>query len=132
VARIEALAGFLAHEDGADLLAAYKRAGNILKAEARKQPLPGGEPMRPAEPAEEAALFDALRESRPELETALAAEDYTAALEALASLRRPLDAFFDGVLVNSAVATERDNRLRLLGQVRETMGRAADFSRVSG
>jgi glycyl-tRNA synthetase beta chain len=43
-----------------------------------------------------------------------------------------LDAFFDGVLVNSAVATERDNRLRLLGQVRETMGRAADFSRVSG
>jgi glycyl-tRNA synthetase beta chain len=132
VARIEALAGFLAHEDGADLLAAYKRAGNILKAEARKQPLPDGEPIRPAAPAEEAALFDALRESRPGLETALAAEDYTAALEALASLRRPLDAFFDGVLVNSAVASERDNRLRLLGQVRETMGRAADFSRVSG
>ena len=132
VARIDALAGFLAHEDGADLLAAYKRAGNILRAEARKQPLPDGKPVRPAAPAEEAALYDALRDGRPRLEAALAAEDYTAALEALASLRRPLDAFFDGVLVNSAVAAERDNRLRLLGEVRETMGLVADFSRVSG
>jgi glycyl-tRNA synthetase beta chain len=132
VARIDTLAAFLASEDGADLLAAYKRAGNILNAEARKQPLPDGHPIRPSAPAEEAALFDALRDNRPRLEAALSAEDYDAALEALASLRGPVDAFFDGVLVNSAVATERDNRLRLLGEVRETMGRAADFSRVSG
>jgi len=132
VARIEALAAFLASEDGADLLAAYKRAGNILNAEARKQRLPDGRSVRPQEPAEEATLFDALQDCRPRLEAALAAEDYTAALEALAWLRRPVDAFFEGVLVNSTVVAERDNRLRLLGEVRETMGRAADFSRVSG
>jgi glycyl-tRNA synthetase beta chain len=132
VARIEALAAFLATEDGANLLAGYKRAGNILAAEAKKGALPEGKPSRAAfGPAEEAALFDALVESRPHIEAALAAEDYPAALTALAALRAPVDAFFDKVLVNSPDLAERANRLALLGEVRDAMGQVADFSLVS-
>ena len=63
---------------------------------------------------------------------ALAAEDFTGAMTALAALRAPVDAFFVGVLVNSDVPAERDNRLRLLQQVQSAMGRVADFSLVTG
>jgi glycyl-tRNA synthetase beta chain len=131
-ARVEALATFLASENGVNLLAGYKRAGNILNAEAKKGALPSGEPTRPAEPSEEAALFDALKENRPMVAAALAMEDFDAALSALAALRTPVDAFFNAVLVNSPIPAERDNRLRLLGLVRDAIGQAADFSRVSG
>lgn len=132
VARIETLTAFLATEDGADLLAAYKRAGNILNAEVRKDPLPQGSSVRPPGPPEELALFDTLHRCRPALEASLAAEDFPAALAGLASLCGPVNGFFDGVLVNSSVAAERDNRLRLLGEVREVVGRVADFSLISG
>lgn len=132
VDRVEALGGFLGSENGANLLAGYKRAGNILNAESKKGPLPDGDPARPEGPAEEIALFDALSHGRPEIGASLDSEDYDAAFTALAALRAPVDAFFDGVLVNSPVAAERDNRLRLLGWVRGVMREAADFSLVSG
>ncbi len=131
VSRVEALTTFLATEDGTNLLQGYKRAANILKAEEKKGPLPSGEPSRVAEPAEEGALFDALAALGPKLDAALAAEDFTGAMTALAALRAPIDAFF--VLhVNSDVPAERDNRLRLLQQVQSAMGRVADFSLVTG
>jgi len=132
VSRVEALTIFLATEDGTNLLQGFKRAANILKAEEKKGPLPTGEPSRVAEPAEEGALFDALAALGPKLDAALAAEDFTGAMTALAALRAPVDAFFVGVLVNSDVPAERDNRLRLLQQVQSAMGRVADFSLVTG
>ena len=132
VSRVEALTTFLATEDGTNLLQGYKRAANILKAEEKKGALPSGEPSRVAEPAEEGALFDALAALGPKLDAALAAEDFTGAMTALAALRAPVDAFFVGVLVNSDVPAERDNRLRLLQQVQGSMGRVADFSLVTG
>jgi glycyl-tRNA synthetase beta chain len=132
VSRVEALTTFLATEDGTNLLQGYKRAANILKAEEKKGALPSGEPSRVAEPAEEGALFDALAALGPKLDAALTAEDFTGAMTALAALRAPVDAFFVGVLVNSDVAAERDNRLRLLQQVQSAMGRVADFSLVTG
>ncbi len=133
VRRIEALDRFLATEDGANLLAGRKRASNILAAEARKGPLPQGAPISAAgAPAEEAALIRALVAAEPKVEAALEAEDFAAAMRALAALRAPVDAFFEKVLVNSEVAAERENRLELLGQVRALMDRVADFSLVSG
>ncbi len=132
VDRVRVLDGFLATEDGTNLLQGYKRAVNILKAEEKKGDLPTGAPSRVAAPAEEGALFDALTAAAPKLDAALAAEDFTGAMTALAALRGPVDAFFDKVLVNSDVPTERDNRLRLLQQVRDAMGRVADFSLVTG
>ena len=132
VARVEALSTFLSTDDGANLLAGYKRAANILKAEEKKGPLPSGAPSKVAEPAEEGALFAALEALSPKLDAALAGEDFTAAMTALAGLRAPVDAFFDKVLVNSDVPAERENRLRLLQQVQVSMGRVADFSLVTG
>jgi glycyl-tRNA synthetase beta chain len=131
--RIEALGRFLATVDGANLLAAYKRASNILAAEGKKGPLPSGPPrLLPGAPPEEVALIGALDRALPKVETALTAEDFAAAMLALAALRAPVDAFFEQVLVNSDKAGERENRLKLLGEVRALMGQVADFSQVSG
>jgi len=95
--------------------------------------LPEGVPTALAgAPAEESALIGALRQAGPRVETALEAEDFAAAMRALAALRAPVDLFFEKVLVNSQIAAERENRLKLLGQVRALMGQAADFSQVSG
>jgi glycyl-tRNA synthetase beta chain len=133
VSRVQALGGFLTTEDGANLLAGYKRAVNILRAEEKKGPLPQGEPADMAgAPPEEAALVQAVSALEPRLATLLQAEDFAGAMRALAGLRAPVDAFFDKVLVNSTVAEERDNRLRLLAKVRDAMGRVADFSQVTG
>jgi glycyl-tRNA synthetase beta chain len=133
VARVRALEAFVATDDGANLLAGYKRAINLLNTEARKGPLPSGEPGRgPNLPAPEIALIDALATARPRIEAALADENFAAALGALASLREPVDAFFEGVLVNSPIPKERHNRLKLLAQVRVAMGQVADFSLISG
>ncbi|HEY3696351.1 glycine--tRNA ligase subunit beta [Phenylobacterium sp.] len=133
VARVSALARFLDTEDGANLLAGYKRATNILKAEEKKGPLPAGGALAMAgAPAEEAALIAALKSAAEPVANALADEDFAGAMRALAGLRAPVDAFFDKVMVNSEVAAERQNRLRLLGEVRDAMGRVADFSQVTG
>ena len=131
VAKVNALEGFLGTEDGKNLLAGYKRAVNILKAEEKKGPLPSGAPSETA-PGEEGALTNAVGHMEIEVGKALAKEDYAAAMTALAELREPVDAFFDKVLVNSDIATERENRLKLLMKVRDAMGRVADFSQITG
>ena len=131
VAKVSALADFLGTEDGANLLAGYKRAVNILKAEEKKGALPVGDPIASA-PGEEGALTAAVGRMEAALDKALDKEDYAAAMTALAALRAPVDAFFDKVLVNSDVPAERDNRLRLLAKVRDAMGRVADFGQVTG
>jgi glycyl-tRNA synthetase beta chain len=133
VARVAALGGFLKTEDGANLLAGYKRATNIHKAEEKKSPLPTGAAVPlPGAPHEETALLAALDAAEPAVDAALAAEDFAAAMRALAALRQSVDGFFDKVLVNADNAAERDNRLRLLIRVREAMGRVADFAQVVG
>ena len=133
VARVEALDGFLSGADGQNLLAGYKRAGNILKAEEKKGELPAGPAVAmPGAPAEEGALIAALEAAEPSVAQALQQEDFAGAMRALSGLRAPVDAFFEAVLVNSENAAERDNRLRLLVQVRDLMERVADFSQVTG
>ena len=133
VARVEALDGFLGTEDGKNLLAGYKRATNILKAEEKKGAIPDGAAQAMAgAPAEEGALIAALAAVEPQVAAALQQEDFAGAMKALSGLREPVDAFFEKVLVNSDVASERDNRLKLLGQVRRAMGRVADFGEVNG
>jgi glycyl-tRNA synthetase beta chain len=133
VSRVNALEAFLGTEDGQDLLAGYKRAVNILKAEEKKGPLPSGDPVDMAgAPPEEAALINEIGHMEVEVGKALATEDFAAAMTKLAAIREPVDAFFDKVLVNSDLETERDNRLRLLAKVRDAMGRVADFSQVAG
>jgi glycyl-tRNA synthetase beta chain len=134
VRRVEALDGFLSTDDGANLLAGYKRASNILRAEAKKGDVPTGmiQTGLPGQPEEEVALAFAVGAAGTAVDAALETEDFAAAMSALAGLRGPVDAFFDKVLVNSDVAEERDNRLKLLGQVRDVMGRVADFGQVGG
>jgi len=134
VRRVEALDAFLATDDGANLLAGYKRASNILKAEEKKGEIPTGMVRTglPNQPEPETALAFAAEAARVAVDAALETEDFAAAMKALASLRAPVDAFFTGVMVNSDVAEERDNRLKLLGQVRAVMGRVADFGQIAG
>ena len=134
VRRVEALDAFLATDDGANLLAGFRRASNILKAEEKKGPVPTGmvETGLADQPQAEVALAFAVAAASTAVETALETEDFAAAMTALAALRAPVDDFFTDVLVNSDVATERDNRLKLLGQVRGVMGRVADFGLVAG
>jgi glycyl-tRNA synthetase beta chain len=133
VDRIEALDAFLTTEDGANLLAGYRRAANILRAEEKKVPWePGPAVMMDGAPDEETTLLVCLRVAAPEIASQVANENFTEALSTLASLRTPVDAFFDKVLVNAEDAAVRQNRLRLLAQVREAMGLVADFSLIAG
>jgi len=129
--RVKALGAFLSTDDGANLLAGYKRAANILKAEDKKGSLPDVKPHKGTQP-QETALFSALATAEPLIEKALAGEDYAGAMTALAGLRAPIDAFFDDVIVNSDVASERENRLGLLIKIRNLAGTIADFDRVEG
>ncbi len=134
VRRVEALAAFLATDDGANLLAGYKRASNILRAEEKKGSLPTGmvQTGLPNQPEAETTLAFAVGAARTAVEAALETEDFAAAMTALARLRAPVDRFFDDVLVNSDVPAERENRLKLLGQVRDVMGQVADFGQIAG
>lgn len=134
VRRVEALDAFLATDDGANLLAGYKRASNILRAEEKKGPVPTGmvQTGLPGQPEAETVLAMAAAKAADAVDAALDAEDFAAAMTALAGLRGPVDAFFTDVLVNSDVAEERDNRLKLLGQVRAVMAKVADFGQVAG
>jgi glycyl-tRNA synthetase beta chain len=87
---------------------------------------------RAGQPEEEMALIAAVGVARMQVDQALETEDFAAAMRALAALRGPVDAFFEAELVNAEDAAERDNRLRLLGQVRDVMGRVADFGQIAG
>ena len=136
VKRVEALAAFLATEDGATLLAGYRRAANILKAEEKKGALPDGLKVDPAlianGPAAEQALWKALEQAEAKLEAPLMAEDFAGAMTALAGLRAPVDTFFEDVLVNDSDPKVRENRLALLIAVRSALHKVADFSKIEG
>ena len=139
VARVEALGGFLQAEDGASLLAGYRRAANILKAEEKKDPAiaaavaAGEAPQRAllTLPAEQ-ALHQALATVGPAAAEAMAAERFEAAMASLAQLRAPVDGFFEAVLVNDADPALRRNRLLLLAHVRGAINAIADFGRIEG
>jgi glycyl-tRNA synthetase beta chain len=138
VRRVEALTAFLATEDGANLLAGFKRAANILRAEEKKD----GEGAFEAAPdlsliasqgqIEEKALAVALDKARAEAADSVAREDFAGAMGALSTLRVPVDAFFEAVTVNADDPAMRTNRLRLLAQLRAATRTVADFSKISG
>lgn len=127
LARVHALQAFVTTEDGTNLLAGYKRAANILKKEAFT-PVEADYAREPAEQA----LIDALNAAEPQADSAIAAEDFTAAMAALATLRAPIDAFFESVTVNDADANKRASRLALLDRFRAAVHKVADFSRIEG
>jgi len=134
LARVDALARFLAGEDGANLLTAQKRAANILRIEEKKD----GKSYAAAPDAalltqpEEKALHVALMKAAAAARDAVSHEDFTAAMAAMSELRKPVDAFFDKVTVNDADPALRGNRLKLLSEIRTTLGLVADFSRIEG
>src|SRR5216684_3052748 len=133
LARVAALARFLASEDGSNLLVAYRRAANIVAIEEKKGGWSAGEvdPMLLRQP-EEKALADRLAEVAARAGEALEGEDFAEAMAALALLRQPVDAFFDKVTVNTDDARLRENRLRLLSRIRAVMNQVADFSQIEG
>ncbi len=137
VARVEALDAFLKTEDGANLLAGYTRAANILAAEEKKGKWSAEEAAgqvdasKLAEPAEK-ALYDALEKALPAARAAVGREDFAAAMKALSGLRAPVDAFFDKVMVNADDPMLRRNRLLLLSRLREALSQVADFSKIEG
>lgn len=135
--RVEALGAFLETEDGANLLAGYKRAANILKAEEKKdkRTFDGDVDAALLEAPAEKALYQALVTGVEAAKAGLEAEDFAAAMSALASLRGPVDAFFEGegsVMVNADDAGVRENRLNLLNMMRAAIGSVADFGKIGG
>jgi glycyl-tRNA synthetase beta chain len=133
LARVEALAAFLATAGGANLLVAYRRAANIVRIESRKDgDITGAVAVDQLVEAAENALHAKLEEAQRSGATALAREDFSGAMGALAALRAPVDEFFEKVTVNSDNATLRANRLRLLARIRDTVNRVADFSLIEG
>src|SRR5690554_150285 len=153
LARVKALQSFVETEDGTNLLAGYKRASNILKKEgatpssSRHPELVSGSPEDTAKPDEmlkqvqhdeyirepaETELIDALNSAEPTAAAAIEAEDFEGAMAALASLRAPIDAFFDNVTVNDHDPVKRSARLALLTRVRDAVHTVADFSKIEG
>jgi glycyl-tRNA synthetase beta chain len=134
VAKVEALQAFLKSDDGTNLLAGYKRAANILKVEEKKDGKTFGGSVTEkllSEPAEK-TLFAALAQAKAAIAVALEKEDFAAAMQQMAALRPPVDAFFDGVKVNADDKQVRENRLNLLASLRATLHQVADFSRIEG
>ncbi|MCK7610809.1 glycine--tRNA ligase subunit beta [Roseibium sediminicola] len=134
VKRVEALGAFISSEDGANLLAGYKRAVNILKAEEKKDGAPvTGKPH--ADHLQEQAEIDlaaAIDTARAEAADAVGAENFEGAMEALSKLRAPVDRFFDDILVNAEDPALRKNRLQLLAEIRDATHVVADFTKVAG
>ncbi len=149
LARVKALQAFVGTEDGTNLLAGYKRAANILKKESWPAGAPataraedGSESSGPGllpsqehgylpEP-EEADLIAALASAEPKATAAIEREDFEAAMAALATLRAPIDAFFDKVTVNDSDPAKREARLNLLARMRAAVHKVADFSKIEG
>ena len=138
LARVEAVQGFLASEDGRNLLTAYGRAANIVRAEEKKDKalaakIAAAPETGLLEQAEEKAVAQALTGVKERVGPALQKEDFSGAMKAFAGLRAPLDTFFDKVTVNVTDKPDlRLNRLRLLNQIRATMDSVADFSKIEG
>ena len=134
VRRVEALGAFLDTEDGQNLLTGYRRAANILRDEEKKSgdSFTGDVDAALLSEPEEIALHKAIIAAETAAASATEAEDFAAAMRALAGLRAPVDTFFDKILVNAPDQDTRANRLRLLGRIREAMLKVADFSRIEG
>jgi glycyl-tRNA synthetase beta chain len=134
VRRVEALGKFLDTEDGKNLVAGYKRATNIIRIEEKKdnREYTGAPNPKLYQQAEEKALAQAIGVAKADAERAVAAEDFEAAIRATASLRPHVDAFFDKVTVNVEDKTLRENRLKLLNEIRAATRALADFSRIEG
>ncbi|QDX26312.1 glycine--tRNA ligase subunit beta [Sphingomonas suaedae] len=129
LARVHALQAFMATEDGANLLAGYKRAANILKKEGG---VPEGAGANASPEPAEAALIAALDVAEPKAADAVEAEEFEGAMAALATLRAPIDAFFADVTVNDSDPAKRAARLALLGRMRDAVHRVADFGKIEG
>jgi glycyl-tRNA synthetase beta chain len=137
LARVKALQDFVATEDGRNLLVAYNRAANIVRAEEKKEKglaatLTGSVDEALLQAVEEKAVAAALASADARAAPALEREDFTAAMTVLAELRTPIDVFFDRVTVNAEDPKLRLNRLKLLNSIRATIDRVADFSRIEG
>ena len=134
VKRVEALSKFLETDDGKNLLAGVKRAANILRIEEKKDNTTYSGDVHPAQliKGEEKTLQSAITVSSAQARKAVDNEDFEAAMKAIAKLRVPVDAFFEGVTVNDKDQTFRVNRLRLLNRIREACAEVADFSKIEG
>ncbi|WP_367349443.1 glycine--tRNA ligase subunit beta [Sphingobium yanoikuyae] len=130
LARVKALQSFVATDDGTNLLAGYKRAANILKKEGVEQAEAISLSYEPEKA--EADLIAALDAAEPRAAQAVAAEEFEGAMAALATLRAPIDAFFETVTVNDADPAKRTTRLALLARVRDAVHNVADFSKITG
>jgi len=134
VKRAEALAAFLKTDDGENLLQGFKRANNILSQAEEKDGVEYsfGADVKFAESDAERALFDALDVAEATITPAMKAEDFAAAMSAMAALRAPIDAFFNAVQVNSDNGTVRRNRLNLLSRIRTICSSVADLTKIDG
>ena len=130
LARVTALQSLVATDDGTNLLAGYKRAANILKKEGVKTADKVELTYVPEQA--EAGLIAALDIAEPRATAAVRAEDFEGAMAALATLRAPIDAFFEAVTVNDVDPAKRSARLALLARVREAVHAVADFSKITG
>lgn len=134
VRRVEALGAFLGSEDGQNLLAGYRRAANILKAEEKKtgESYDGAVELGRLVEAEEVALFKAIAATKPAVRVALDNENFDSAMRSLSTLRAPVDAFFEKIHVNAPDPALRINRLRILNEIRDACHQVADFSKIGG
>jgi glycyl-tRNA synthetase beta chain len=134
VRRVEALGKFLETDDGKNLLAGVKRASNILRIEEKKdkRDYTGAPDASLYELAEEKALAEAIGVAKKDASAAVAKEDFAAAMTAMAQLRPKVDAFFDKVTVNVDDKAVRENRLKLLNEIRKATRSVADFSKIEG
>ncbi|MGR3493911.1 glycine--tRNA ligase subunit beta [Citreimonas sp.] len=134
VKRAEALAAFRKTDDGENLVQGFKRANNILSQAEDNDGVEysfGADPKF-AEADEERALFEALQSAEARIAPAMQAEDFATAMQAMAGLRAPIDAFFEAVQVNTDNQIVRRNRLNLLGMIRKVCLQAADLTRLEG
>ena len=134
VSRVKALGQFLDSEDGQNLLAGYKRATNIIRIEEKKdnRHYTGAPQVKLYRQPEEKTLANAITTAETEAARAVEKEDFVAAMRAMAKLRPAVDAFFDKVTVNVEEKPLRENRLKLLNQIREATRAVADFSKIEG
>jgi glycyl-tRNA synthetase beta chain len=134
VRRIEALGKFLDTEDGKNLLAGYKRATNIIRIEEKKdnRDYTGAPDPQLYAQAEEKVLAQGIDAAKAEAKSAVDKEDFAAAMTAMAQLRPAVDAFFDKVTVNAEDEALRENRLKLLNEIRAATRTVADFSKIEG
>jgi glycyl-tRNA synthetase beta chain len=134
VRRVEALGAFLDTEDGKNLLAGYKRATNIIRIEEKRDAREYVGRPNPSlyRQSEERALAGAIEAAKTEASAAVAGEDFEAAMRAIAKLRPYVDTFFDKVTVNVEDSQLRENRLKVLNEIREATRTVADFSRIEG